>query len=60
MAMKIVSQTAAEVQPERVRWAWAGRIPLGEPTILAGSPGIGKTQLAIRVCAEATRGTAER
>ena len=55
--MKIVSRTAAEVKPERVRWAWAPRIPLGEPTILAGAPGIGKTQLAIRICAEATRGT---
>ncbi len=54
--MRINSITAAEVKPERVRWAWSPRIPLGEPTILAGAPGIGKTQLALRICAEATRG----
>lgn len=53
---KVVSITAAEVEPERVRWFSRPRIPLGEPTILAGAPGIGKTQLAIGLCAEATRG----
>lgn len=54
--MKVRSVTAAEVKPERVRWASKPRIPLGEPTILAGAPGIGKTQLAIATCADATRG----
>jgi len=54
--MRVVSVTAAEVRPERVRWASKPRIPLGEPTILAGAPGIGKTQLALGICAEATRG----
>jgi putative DNA primase/helicase len=54
--MKVVSITAAQVKPERVRWASRPRIPLGEPTILAGAPGIGKTQLAIGLCADATRG----
>lgn len=55
--VKVLSITAAEVKPERVRWASRPRVPLGEPTILAGAPGIGKTQLAIGICAQATRGT---
>ena len=54
--MKVLSITAGEARVERVRWASKPRIPLGEPTILAGAPGIGKTQLAIGVCADATRG----
>jgi putative DNA primase/helicase len=53
---KVRSITAAEAKPVRVRWAWQPRVPLGEPTILAGTPGIGKTQLAIGLCAAATRG----
>jgi putative DNA primase/helicase len=53
---RVLAVTAAEVQPEPVRWLSKPRIPLGEPTILAGAPGIGKTQLAIAVCAAATRG----
>jgi putative DNA primase/helicase len=53
--MRVASVTAAEIQPERVRWASPRRIPLAEPTILAGVPGIGKTQLALELCAAATR-----
>ena len=54
--MRVASITAAEARIERVRWAWSPLVPLGEPTILAGTPGIGKTQLALGVLADATRG----
>jgi putative DNA primase/helicase len=50
------SITAAQAKPERVRFASKPRIPESEPTIVAGVPGIGKTQLVIGVCADATRG----
>lgn len=54
--MSIVSITAGEIKPANVRYAWDGRVPLGEPTILAGAPGLGKTQIAIGICARATTG----
>jgi hypothetical protein len=54
--VKIASVTAAAVKSEPVRWASRRRIPVGEPTIIAGVPGIGKTQYAIGFCADATRG----
>ena len=49
--------TAATVKPVRASFAWERRVPLGMPTILAGPPGLGKTQLMIGLCAHATRGT---
>lgn len=47
---------ASAVTPETPQFAWDGRVPLGAVTVLAGPPGHGKTQFAIRVCARATRG----
>jgi len=54
---RLACLTAAQVTPQRATFAWEGRVPIGAPTILAGQPGLGKTQLAIGVCARATRGT---
>jgi RecA-family ATPase len=52
----IESRTAAQVTPATSTFAWAGRVPLGAPTIVAGPPGLGKTQLLIGMIARLTRG----
>jgi hypothetical protein len=39
-----------------VRWLWPGRIPLGELTILAGDPGLGKSLLSVYLVALTTSG----
>ena len=51
----------ADVEPKEVRFLWAGKIPLGTITTLAGDPGLGKSfmvsDLAARVStARHTRG----
>ncbi len=56
---RLISVSAAEVTPQTARFAWAGRIPLGAVTVLAGPPGQGKTQLMIGACSRATRGKLE-
>jgi putative DNA primase/helicase len=56
---RLVSVTAGEITPETAKFAWAGRIPLGAVTVLAGPPGQGKTQLMLGACARATRGKLE-
>jgi AAA domain len=56
---ELVSRTAAEVTPATARFAWTGRIPLGALTILAGPPGLGKTQLLIGMLARASKGNLE-
>jgi putative DNA primase/helicase len=43
---------------EPVRWAWHGFLPLGMLTILGGSPGCGKTTIALSLAATLTRGGA--
>jgi putative DNA primase/helicase len=53
---RLVSVTAAEVTPQSARFAWDGRMPLDAVTVLAGPPGLGKTQFMIGACARATRG----
>jgi putative DNA primase/helicase len=50
---------ASSVPPETVDYLWQGWIPLGMLSLLAGLPGLGKTTLAIRLTAEATRGELE-
>ncbi len=45
-----------QVIPETARFAWAGRVPLHEVTIVAGPPGLGKTQFLAGLCARATVG----
>ena len=46
----------SDVTPERVRWLWPGRIPVGKITVLDGDPGLGKSTLLCEVAARITRG----
>ncbi len=45
---------AADVIPERVRWLWPGRIPLGKVTVIDGDPGLGKSTLMADIAARIT------
>ncbi|MHB8430745.1 MAG: AAA family ATPase, partial [Acidimicrobiales bacterium] len=47
---------ASAVSPQRTRWFWEGRVPLGGATLLAGQEGSGKTTIAVELAARATRG----
>jgi hypothetical protein len=51
--------TAQDVQPERLRFLWDGRIPLGCVTILGGKPDQGKSQVALDRAAALSRGDLE-
>jgi hypothetical protein len=50
---------AATVQPKSTQWAWRNRIPLGGVTLLVGTPGLGKSTLALDLAAQVTRGELE-
>lgn len=47
---------ASNVVPEAIRWLWPDWLPEGKLTLLAGSPGTGKTTLALALTATVTRG----
>jgi putative DNA primase/helicase len=53
-ALAIVN--AASVAMEPIRWLWPGRVPLGKLTLIAGEGGMGKSQVAIAIGANVTRG----
>jgi hypothetical protein len=41
--------TIASVQPERSRWLWRGRIPLGMLSMIEGDPDLGKSMTTIDI-----------
>src|SRR5690349_15460278 len=42
---QLAVQVAADIDPQPVEWLWPGRIALGKLTLIAGLPGLGKSQL---------------
>jgi putative DNA primase/helicase len=52
----LVMRRASEVTPEPIDWAWKNRLALGKHTLIAGEPGLGKSQLHLTIAAAFTRG----
>lgn len=52
----MLARRLADVQAEPVRWLWPGRIARGKVTVLAGHPGLGKSQLCASLAAVITTG----
>jgi putative DNA primase/helicase len=46
----------SDIAARPVQWLWPGRIPRGKLTMLAGHPGLGKSQLALAIAAIVTTG----
>jgi KaiC/GvpD/RAD55 family RecA-like ATPase len=46
----------ADIDSEPVEWIWPGYIARGKLTLVAGDPGIGKSQLATDIAARITKG----
>ena len=42
-----VSRCLADVEPEPISWFWPGRFARGKLNLIAGQPGLGKSQLAV-------------
>lgn len=51
----VLTTTLDTVEPTSVRWLWKPYVPLGKVTILAGAPGLGKSQLTALLAANVTR-----
>jgi putative DNA primase/helicase len=54
----VLLTSAAAIVPEPIRWLWPGWVPRGKLTLLAGSPGTGKTTMALSLAATITTGGA--
>ncbi|MEZ0191839.1 AAA family ATPase [Ralstonia solanacearum] len=53
---RLLLTCAADVVPEAITWLWPGWLPAGKMAILAGSPGTGKTTLALAIAGIVTKG----
>lgn len=52
----LITTLASDIKPEPVRWLVEGSIPLGAMAVIGGQPGLGKSQIAIRLGAAVTTG----
>ena len=46
----------SELTSEPVRWLWPGYLPLGKLVLLDGDPGLGKSLIALDLCARLSKG----
>ena len=56
VASKVILTSAADLQPEAIRWLWHGWLALGKFHLLAGAPGVGKTTLTMAMAATVSMG----
>ncbi len=52
----LVTQRASDIEPEQVEWLIEGAIPMGMLVVIGGQPGMGKSQIAIKLAAAVTTG----
>ena len=57
LARELTVTNAADVVILPVSWLWSGRFALGKLSLIAGEPGLGKSQLTAAVTAAVTTGT---
>lgn len=53
---KAISRRMSDVAAQPIKWLWPGRIARGKVTILAGHPGLGKSQVTASWAAAVTTG----
>src|ERR1051326_702755 len=52
----LVTMCIADIEAKPVSWLWPGRIARGKVTIIAGDPGLGKSQITASIAAVVTTG----
>ena len=55
-AGRITYRRASDIQAKPVNWLWPGRIARGKVSMLAGNPGLGKSQITSSMAATVTTG----
>lgn len=52
----LTTRCLSDVEAKPVSWLWPGRIACGKLTIIAGNPGLGKSQITASIAAIVTKG----
>src|SRR5262249_25586311 len=53
--VELQGECMADVEAEPVDWLWVGRIARGKLTLIAGAPGMGKSQIALDIAARISK-----
>lgn len=53
---KLMFRKASSITAEKVEWLWPGVLPKNSMSILAGNPGLGKSQVSLSIAATITSG----
>src|SRR5262249_7900127 len=53
---EIVTCCVADVEPEPIDWLWNGRLARGKLTLIAGDPGLGKSQIVLDLVSRLSMG----
>jgi putative DNA primase/helicase len=56
-ASTLITKRLSDIEAKPISWLWPGRIARGKLTIIAGNPGIGKTQITASIAAIVTKGS---
>ena len=54
--VSLVWECMADIEPEPVDWIWLGRLARGKITLIAGDPGMGKSQIGLDLAARISTG----
>lgn len=55
-AKAVISARLSEIEAKPIRWLWPGRIARGKVSMIAGHPGLGKSQITTSLAAIVSRG----
>ncbi|MBC7945601.1 MAG: AAA family ATPase [Burkholderiales bacterium] len=55
-ALRVTYRRVSDVQAQPIRWLWQGRIARGKVSMIAGNPGLGKSQLTASMAAIVSTG----
>jgi AAA domain len=55
---RLIARRASDIAIVPVDWLWLGRVAIGKLTLIAGEPGLGKSQVALAMVAAVTTGGA--
>lgn len=55
---RAIMRCVSDVVAEHIRWLWFGRVAIGKLTLIAGDPGLGKSQLTAFMAAKVSTGGA--
>ena len=53
-----LSKSVADITPRPIEWLWEGKIAKGKVTLIAGHPGLGKSQVSCYIAAKVSTGEA--